>query len=168
MAGKSTVMRQTAICAILCQIGSFVPAKSAIMPIFDQLFTRVGAGDDLAKGQSTFMVEMAEAAEILRTATSKSLVILDEVGRGTSTQDGLAIASAILEDLVMRTRCYSMFATHYHELVPLAQKLSPVRVMQTEVKDANGQITFTHRLIDGASGTHSVLKLQKSPDFRFT
>ena len=77
-------------------------------------------------------------------------MILDEVGRGTSTQDGLAIASAILEDLVMRTRCYSMFATHYHELVPLAQKLSPVRVMQTEVKDANGQITFTHRLIDGA------------------
>ena len=161
MAGKSTVMRQTAICAILCQMGSFVPAKSAKMPIFDQIFTRVGAGDDLAKGQSTFMVEMAEAAEILRKSTQSSLVILDEVGRGTSTQDGLAIASAILEELVLKNRCFSMFATHYHELVPMADKFKSVKIMQTEVKELEGQITFTHKLIDGASGSSFGIEVAK-------
>ena len=161
MAGKSTVMRQTAICAILCQMGSFVPAQSAKMPIFDQIFTRVGAGDDLAKGQSTFMVEMAEAAEILRKSTQSSLVILDEVGRGTSTQDGLAIASAILEELVLNNRCFSMFATHYHELVPMADNFKSVRIMQTEVKELEGQIAFTHKLIDGASGSSFGIEVAK-------
>lgn len=151
MAGKSTVMRQTAIAAILCQIGSFVPAQAARLPVFDRIFTRVGAADDLSRGQSTFMVEMSEAANILRNATQKSLVILDEVGRGTSTQDGLAIASAILLDLTRRVRCYSLFATHYHELVPLAESLASVRLVQTEVVEANDRVVFTHRLKDGAS-----------------
>jgi len=131
------------------------------MPIFDQIFTRVGAGDDLAKGQSTFMVEMAEAAEILRKSTQSSLVILDEVGRGTSTQDGLAIASAILEELVLNNRCFSMFATHYHELVPMADNFKSVRIMQTEVKELEGQIAFTHKLIDGASGSSFGIEVAK-------
>jgi DNA mismatch repair protein MutS len=150
MAGKSTVMRQTALAALLCQIGSYVPAQSAKLPVFDRIFTRVGAADDLSRGQSTFMVEMAEAANILRNATQKSLVILDEVGRGTSTQDGLAIASAILCDLARRVRCMALFATHYHELVPLAGTLPTVRVMQTEVIEQKNRVSFTHRLKDGA------------------
>lgn len=161
MAGKSTVMRQTAIAAILCQIGSFVPAQSARLPVFDRVFTRVGAADDLSRGQSTFMVEMTEAAHILRNATQKSLVILDEVGRGTSTQDGLALASAILADLARRIRCYSLFATHYHELVPLAATMPAVRTMQTEVREADGKIAFTHRLVDGASGSSFGLEVAR-------
>lgn len=154
MAGKSTVMRQTAILAILCQAGSYIPAKTSEMPIFDRIFTRVGAADDLSRGQSTFMVEMTEAAEILRQASDRSLVILDEVGRGTSTTDGLALASAILEDLVDRVGCFSLFATHYHELVAMMANRKSVRPVQTEVieKD-NREIVFTHRLIDGASGS---------------
>lgn len=153
MAGKSTVMRQTALCAILNQMGAFVPAASATLPIFDQIFTRVGAADDLSRGQSTFMVEMSEAALILRQATAQSLVILDEVGRGTSTQDGLAIATAILEQLAVEIDCYSLFATHYHELVPMAHSLANVRVVQTEVLEQGDEIIFTHRLIAGASGS---------------
>lgn len=153
MAGKSTVMRQTAIAAILCQIGSFVPAVSARLPVFDRIFTRVGAADDLSRGQSTFMVEMSEAANILRNASRQSLVILDEVGRGTSTQDGLAIATAILMDLVGRVRSYTMFATHYHELIPITEKLANISVVQTEVIEQNSGIVFTHRLKPGASGS---------------
>lgn len=150
MAGKSTVMRQTAIAAILCQSGSFVPAFEAEMPVFDGIFTRVGASDDLSRGQSTFMVEMSEASEILRKATSKSLVILDEVGRGTSTTDGLAIAASILEDLSVRVKCFTMFATHYHELVPLMSQRPNVVTAQTEVVENSTGIVFTHRLIAGA------------------
>lgn len=153
MAGKSTVMRQTALAAILCQIGSFVPAQSARLPVFDRVFTRVGAADDLSRGQSTFMVEMSEAANILRHATQKSLVILDEVGRGTSTSDGLALASAILSDLSQRVRCFALFATHYHELVPLAETMTNVSPMQTEVIERDGRIVFTHRLKDGATSS---------------
>lgn len=153
MAGKSTVMRQTAISAILCQIGSYVPAMSARLPVFDRIFTRVGAADDLSRGQSTFMVEMSEAANILRNASQQSLVILDEVGRGTSTQDGLAIATAILMDLVGRVRCYTMFATHYHELIPFTENMKNISVLQTEVIEQNGGIVFTHRLKPGASGS---------------
>ncbi len=154
MAGKSTIMRQTAIIAILCQAGGFVPAKSTVLPLFDRIFTRVGAADDLSRGQSTFMVEMSEAAEILRLATDKSLVILDEVGRGTSTSDGLAIASAILEDLADRVRCFTMFATHYHELVSMMAHRSSVKPVQTEVieKD-NSEIIFTHRLVPGGASS---------------
>ncbi|MCX6125829.1 MAG: DNA mismatch repair protein MutS [Proteobacteria bacterium] len=153
MAGKSTVMRQTALLAIMCQAGSYVPANSAEMPIFDRIFTRVGAADDLSRGQSTFMVEMIEAAEILRQATDRSLVILDEVGRGTSSSDGLAIAAAILEELVDRVNCFSLFATHYHELVGMMASRTGIKSVQTEVieKD-NLEIIFTHRLVEGASG----------------
>ena len=115
MAGKSTAMRQTALCAIFHQMGGYVPAREAQMPVFDQIFTRVGASDDLAQGQSTFMVEMSEAAKILRCATKSSLIILDEIGRGTSTEDGMAIAHAILEELVASMGSYFLFATHFHD-----------------------------------------------------
>jgi DNA mismatch repair protein MutS len=161
MAGKSTAMRQTAISAILCQIGSFVPARKAALPVFDRIFTRVGAADDLSRGQSTFMVEMSEAAHILRHATHRSLVILDEVGRGTSTVDGLAIASAILKDLAERVGCYSLFATHYHELVPFAAGLPTVRPMRTEVLEQNGSIIFTHLLRDGAADSSYGLEVAR-------
>jgi len=153
MAGKSTLMRQVAVASILCQAGSYVPAVKASLPVFDQIFTRVGASDDLARGQSTFMVEMAEASLILRQATDKSLVILDEVGRGTSTQDGLAIASAILEDIATRIHCWCLFATHYHEIIPLAEKMPKTALVQTEVLETADGIQFTHRLIEGASGS---------------
>lgn len=161
MAGKSTAMRQTAISAILCQIGSFLPAQSATLPVFDRIFTRVGAADDLSRGQSTFMVEMSEAAHILRHATPRSLVILDEVGRGTSTVDGLALASAILQDLAQRVRCFSLFATHYHELVPFAASLPTVRPMRTEVLEQGGTIVFTHRLQDGAADSSYGLEVAR-------
>ena len=161
MAGKSTVMRQVAVSAILCQIGAFVPAVKAHLPVFDQIFTRVGASDDLASGQSTFMVEMNEASLILRQATEKSLVILDEVGRGTSTQDGLAIASAILEDIAKRLQSWCLFATHYHELVPVAGQLAGVSLVKTEVEQSNSGIQFTHRLIPGASESSFGIEVAK-------
>lgn len=161
MAGKSTLMRQVAICAILAQIGSHVPCESAELPIFDQVFTRVGAADDLSRGLSTFMVEMTETAYILRNATENSLVLLDEVGRGTSTQDGLAIASSVLEDLSTRIGCYTFFATHYHELVPFAKKLPTVQTMQTKVLHREGQIVFTHLLIPGASASSFGVEVAK-------
>lgn len=167
MAGKSTLMRQTALAAILNQIGSFVPAQKACLPVFDRIFTRVGAADDLARGQSTFMVEMSEAANILRHASPRSLVILDEVGRGTSTCDGLALATAILKELAQRIRCYTLFATHYHELVPLAATLPDVKAVQTEVIEQGDQIIFTHRLKDGACDSSyglEVARLAGIPD----
>ncbi len=150
MAGKSTIMRQVALCALLNQSGSFVPAEEAFLPIFDKVFTRVGASDDLASGMSTFMVEMSESAHILRQATAQSFVILDEIGRGTSTQDGLAIASAILENLAVDKRSWVMFATHYHELVPFAKNLEGIQVKKTQVLEDDHKIKFTHRVIDGA------------------
>jgi DNA mismatch repair protein MutS len=149
MAGKSTIMRQLALTAILHQVGSPVPAVSAQLPLFDRIFTRVGASDDLSRGHSTFMVEMTEAATILRQAQRNSLVILDEVGRGTSTSDGLAIAYAIFKDLVSRVGCYSFFATHYHELVHLTQEQPHVTLLKTEVEQSNDEIRFTHRLVSG-------------------
>lgn len=161
MAGKSTIMRQTAICAIMHQLGAFLPAVEAALPLFDRVFTRVGAADDLSRGQSTFMVEMSEAAQILRQATATSLVILDEVGRGTSTQDGLALASAILEELAQHIGCYSLFATHYHEMIPLAQSLSGVKIVQTEVVEDGEKILFTHRLVGGASGSSFGIEVAK-------
>jgi DNA mismatch repair protein MutS len=167
MAGKSTIMRQTAICAILHQAGCFVPAVSAELPVFDRVFTRVGASDDLSRGLSTFMVEMTEAAEILREATADSLVILDEVGRGTSTSDGLAIASAILEEIASTNRSWTLFATHYHELVGVSAHLPSVQAVQTEVLPQGSKISFTHRLILGASGSSygiEVARLAGVPD----
>lgn len=151
MAGKSTLMRQVALTALMAQVGSFVPANEALMPVFDRIFTRVGASDDLAKGQSTFMVEMSEAAHILRAGTKNSLVILDEIGRGTSSQDGLALAAAILGDIAKRVQCYTLFATHYHELVDYVKDLDSVIAMQTEVLEHGESILFTHRLKGGAT-----------------
>lgn len=158
MAGKSTVMRQVALSAILHQIGAPVPASKAVLPIFDGIYTRVGASDDLASGQSTFMVEMSETAHILRSATSNSLIILDEIGRGTSTEDGLAIASAILEDISSRLKGWTLFATHYHELVAFSRTFPSVKPMQTEVIEKEGErlereLIFTHRLVEGASAS---------------
>ena len=167
MAGKSTIMRQTAICAILHQAGCFVPAVSAELPVFDRVFTRVGASDDLSRGLSTFMVEMTEAAEILRESTGDSLVILDEVGRGTSTSDGLAIASAILEEIATTNKSWTLFATHYHELVGASAHLDSVRAVQTEVLQQGSKVNFTHRLIPGASGSSygiEVARLAGVPD----
>ena len=122
------------------------------MPVFDNIFTRVGASDDLSLGLSTFMVEMQEAAFILRHASEKSLLILDEVGRGTSTQDGLAIAAAILENIAQSLHSWTMFATHYHELVPMAKAYSSVSLFQIEVLEQVEKVVFTHRLVPGASG----------------
>lgn len=167
MAGKSTIMRLVASCAILNQCGSFVPAQAASLPIFDQIFTRVGASDDLVKGLSTFMVEMTETAHILRHATKRSLVILDEVGRGTSTEDGLAIATAVLENLASKINCWTFFATHYHELVQCAEGLNSVCLFQTEVLKMKDGIKFTHRLIEGSSESSygiEVAKLAGVPD----
>ena len=148
MAGKSTVMRQVALSALLHQVGSFVPAAEARLPLFDRIFTRVGASDDLARGQSTFMVEMSEAAVILKEASADSLVILDEVGRGTSSEDGLALAYSILFELAERIGAYCLFATHYHEMIPSVASLRRVGMVQTEAIPGE-QIKFTHRLIEG-------------------
>jgi len=161
MAGKSTYMRQTAIIALMNQIGCFVPARRARLPVFDAIYTRVGAADDLSRGQSTFMVEMVEAAEILKLATSRSLVILDEIGRGTSTQDGLALATAILDDLVERVDCYTMFATHYHEIIPFASKQNRIQIVQSEVIDAASGVEFTHKMVPGASGNSFGIEVAK-------
>ncbi len=125
MAGKSTFLRQNALIAILAQMGSFVPAEAAHIGIVDRLFCRVGAGDDLAAGRSTFMVEMVETAAILNQATAKSLVILDEIGRGTATYDGLAIAWAAAEHLHETNKSRALFATHYHEMMALCERLPP-------------------------------------------
>ena len=149
MAGKSTYMRQTAIIAIMAHLGSFVPAKSAQIPIIDRVFTRVGASDNLIFDQSTFMVEMIEVASILQNATKNSLLILDEVGRGTSTYDGLSIAWAVTEYLTEHIRAKTMFATHYHELTELEYKLNGVKNYKISVKEINGGIVFLRKIMRG-------------------
>lgn len=152
MSGKSTFLRQNAIIGILAQIGSFVPARSAKIGIIDKLFSRVGASDNLAKGQSTFMVEMSETATILNNATERSLVILDEIGRGTSTYDGISIAWAVLEYIHNKINCRTLFATHYHELTSLNKKLPKISLHTTEIKEWNDEIIFSHKIIEGAAG----------------
>lgn len=149
MAGKSTYIRQVALLHILAQMGSFVPAQKARLGIADRIFARVGAGDDLSRGQSTFMVEMAETANILHNATERSVVILDEIGRGTSTYDGLALAWAIVEHLHNEAGCRTLFATHYHELTKLAELLPGVRNWNAAVHEEMGRITFLHRIVPG-------------------
>ena len=151
MSGKSTIMRQAALIALLAQMGSFVPAKSATVGICDRIFTRVGAADDLVRGQSTFMVEMAETAAILHKATSRSLVILDEIGRGTSTYDGLSIAWAVAEDLVDRIGCRTLFATHYHELCDLVETRSGVVNQSVAVSEYGEEIIFLRKLKEGGA-----------------
>lgn len=151
MAGKSTYLRQNALIAILAQMGSFVPARAAHIGVVDRLFSRVGASDDLARGRSTFMVEMVETAGILNQATERSLVLLDEIGRGTATFDGLSIAWATVEHLHQVNRCRALFATHYHELTALAGSLSQVANATIEVKEWRDEIVFLHKVIPGAA-----------------
>jgi DNA mismatch repair protein MutS len=151
MGGKSTYLRQAALIAVLAQMGSFVPADSARLPVFDRIFTRIGATDNLALGRSTFMVEMTETAQILQTATPASLILLDEIGRGTATFDGLAIAWAVVEYIHQRTRAKTLFATHYHELTELAQLLPGVRNLHVSVKEAGDRILFLRKVEPGAA-----------------
>lgn len=151
MGGKSTYLRQAALLAILAQMGSFVPAESALLPIVDRVFTRIGAADNLARGRSTFMVEMTETAVILNTATARSLVVLDEIGRGTSTYDGLALAWAVVEHIHRNIRAKTLFATHYHELTELAETLPGVRNLHVSVKESGDQILFLRRVEPGAA-----------------
>jgi DNA mismatch repair protein MutS len=151
MAGKSTAMRQVALAVIMAQAGGFVPAKRARLGIVDRIYTRVGASDNLASGQSTFMVEMREAAAILRGATRRSLVILDEIGRGTSTYDGLAIAWAVAEHLHDMVGCRAMFATHYHELCELAATREGARNFNVAAREYEGDIVFLHKLVPGSA-----------------
>jgi DNA mismatch repair protein MutS len=151
MAGKSTYIRQIALMTLLAQIGSYVPAKSATLGIADRLFARIGASDELHTGQSTFMVEMIEAANILNNATEHSLVILDEIGRGTSTLDGLSLAWAIAEHIATDVRCRTLFATHYHELTDLSQEFKGVRNLNVAVREWQDQVIFLHRIIEGGT-----------------
>jgi DNA mismatch repair protein MutS len=149
MAGKSTYLRQNALICLLAQIGSFVPAKSAKIGIVDKIFCRVGASDNLAKGESTFLVEMTETAHILHSATKRSLVIMDEVGRGTSTEDGLAIARAVSEHLLDEIQCRTLFATHYHELSRMEHK--KLNLLCMDVSEQNGSVVFLRKVKEGAS-----------------
>ena len=151
MGGKSTYLRQAALLTILAQMGSFVPAESALLPIVDRVFTRIGAADNLARGRSTFMVEMTETAVILNTATARSLVVLDEIGRGTSTYDGLALAWAVVEHIHRNIRAKTLFATHYHELTELAETLPGVRNLHVSVKESGDQILFLRKVEPGAA-----------------
>ncbi|TWT36914.1 DNA mismatch repair protein MutS [Posidoniimonas corsicana] len=151
MAGKSTYIRQTALITLLAQIGSFVPAKRATVGVADRLFARVGASDELSRGQSTFMVEMTETARILNTATRRSLVVLDEIGRGTSTYDGLSLAWAIAECLHNDIGCRALFATHYHELTDLADQLDGVANRSVAVHEHQGDVVFLHQIVEGAA-----------------
>ena len=151
MAGKSTYIRQVALIALLAQIGSYVPARSATIGLLDRLFARIGASDELHSGQSTFMVEMTETANILNNATDRSLVILDEIGRGTSTLDGLSLAWAIAEHIAGTVRCRTLFATHYHELTDLATRFTGVRNFNVVVREWEDQIVFLHRIVEGGT-----------------
>jgi len=151
MGGKSTYLRQAALISILAQMGSFVPADEALVPLVDRVYTRIGASDNLARGRSTFMVEMTETAVILNTATPQSLIILDEIGRGTATFDGLALAWAVIEFIHQRLRAKTLFATHYHELTELAELLPGVRNLRVSVKESGDQIIFLRKVEPGAA-----------------
>jgi DNA mismatch repair protein MutS len=151
MAGKSTLLRQVGLCVVLAQIGSFVPCRRATIGVVDRLFTRVGASDNLVRGQSTFMVEMSETSAILHAATGRSLVLLDEIGRGTSTYDGVAIAWAVTECLHNTIGCKTIFATHYHELTQLTEELEHVRNFNVAVREVGEEIVFLHRLEPGGA-----------------
>ena len=151
MAGKSTYMRQAAILMVMAQIGSFIPAREASISPVDRVFTRVGASDDISTGQSTFMVEMKEVAYILENATSNSLVILDEIGRGTSTFDGLSIAQAVVEHICKHIHAKTLFATHYHELIPLEETYPKLKNYTVAVKEKGKDVAFLRRIIRGGA-----------------
>ncbi|SEP59839.1 DNA mismatch repair protein MutS [Piscibacillus halophilus] len=167
MAGKSTYMRQLGLIVIMSQIGCFVPAKSAQLPVFDQIFTRIGAADDLVSGQSTFMVEMLEAEHAVRNASKHSLVLFDEIGRGTSTYDGMALAQSIVEYIHDHIGAKTLFSTHYHELTSLEESLKQLKNVHVEVDEHNGEVVFLHRIKEGKAdksyGVH-VAKLANLPD----
>ena len=149
MSGKSTYMREFGIIAILNQIGSYVPATKCNLPIFDKIFTRIGASDDLVGGESTFMVEMKESAYALLNATSKSLILFDELGRGTSTYDGMSLAGAIIDYIATKVKCKTLFSTHYHELTDMENKLPGIRNVHVSIDETDGDITFLHKVMDG-------------------
>ena len=167
MSGKSTYMRQLALIIIMAQIGCFVPAKKARLPIFDQIFTRIGASDDLSSGMSTFMVEMLEVNYALKNATEKSLILFDEIGRGTATYDGMALAQAIIEYSHHKINCKILFSTHYHELTYLEDDLKALHNVHVKAKEENGSIVFLHKVVDGPTdrsyGIH-VARLAKLPN----
>jgi DNA mismatch repair protein MutS len=167
MAGKSTYLRQIALITLMAQIGSFVPAASAEIGMVDRIFTRVGASDDLARGASTFMVEMIETANILNNATEKSLILLDEVGRGTSTFDGLSLAWALSEHIHTRIKARTLFATHYHQLIRLADELPGIKNLSTAVREWKNEIVFLRKVVEGGTdrsyGIH-VARLAGVPD----
>ena len=151
MSGKSTFMRQLAIIVIMAQMGSFVPCEEADLPIFDKIFTRIGASDDLVSGESTFMVEMLEANNAIQNATENSLILFDELGRGTSTYDGMSLARAILEYVSTKIKCKTLFSTHYHELTDLDEKISTIKNVHVEATESDGNVVFLHKVSDGAT-----------------
>ena len=151
MAGKSTYMRQVAVLVIMAQAGSFIPARSASFSPVDRVFTRVGATDDISTGQSTFMVEMREVSQILRGATKNSLILLDEIGRGTSTYDGMSIARAVVEYIDSKIHAYTLFATHYHELSAMEGESPHIKNYTVTVKERGKDITFLRRIVPGAA-----------------
>lgn len=167
MSGKSTYMREMGIIAILNQIGSYVPAKKCNLPIFDKIFTRIGASDDLVGGESTFMVEMKESAYAIKNATKNSLLLFDELGRGTSTYDGMSLAGSILEYISKHIKCKTLFSTHYHELTELSKTLNDVKNVHVSIAEENGDITFLHKVMDGEADKSygiNVAKLASLPD----
>lgn len=167
MAGKSTYMRQLGIIAIMAQIGCFVPASSANLPVFDKIFTRIGASDDLVSGESTFMVEMMEASRAIKSATKNSLILFDELGRGTATFDGMSLAEAILEYIAKKIKCKTLFSTHYHELTDMENNLSNLKNKHVSAVEEEGTITFLHKVKDGSvdkSYGINVAKLAGLPD----
>jgi DNA mismatch repair protein MutS len=151
MAGKSTYIRQVALLTVMAQIGSFVPARRATIGLADRIFARIGASDELTRGQSTFMVEMTETARIVNMATPRSLVILDEIGRGTSTYDGISLAWSVVEWLHDRVGCRTLFATHYHELTDLEKSLAGVRNLNVAVSEWQEEVVFLHKIVAGAA-----------------
>ena len=150
MSGKSTYMREFGIIAILNQIGSYVPAKKCNLPIFDKIFTRIGASDDLVGGESTFMVEMKESANALKNATKNSLILFDELGRGTSTYDGMSLAGAIIEYISKEIKCKTLFSTHYHELTSMEDTHPNIKNVHVSIDETDGDITFLHKVMNGA------------------
>ena len=166
MSGKSTYMRESALIVIMAQIGSFVPAKSARLPIFDAIFTRIGAADDIVSGESTFMVEMSEVNNALQNATKDSLILFDEIGRGTATYDGMALAQAIIEYVHEHIKCKTLFSTHYHELTSLEDDLEHLSNVHVSAEEVNGEIVFMHKVLKGSANKSygiNVAKLARIP-----
>jgi DNA mismatch repair protein MutS len=161
MSGKSTYLRQNALILVMAQSGGYCPAESVNIGICDKLFCRLGSGDELAKGNSTFMVEMIETANILNSASDKSLVVLDEIGRGTSTFDGMSLAWAIIEYLIEKIKCKTLFATHYNELSQLKKKYNQIKLNTFKVKEWENELIFLHELIEGVAESSYGIQVAK-------